>query len=183
MGVHRGSLCVLADADAVTPAPSATPARRRYTLFTRTGGAAVAENQNSKTAQRVRYRPGPFTRINLLLGVATYSVLPILVSWPAIHAHRITMNGWKVMVAEVALLQVALWYATVRCGSQEFPFWEGAAMIARYLRTGWLYTDVVAGGIGVCLLLIISDLIALTPKPRSLYYRMRHALYRNRLVQ
>ena len=140
-------------------------------------------SQNAKTTERVPFRPGPFTRFNLLLGVLTYSLLPMLVSWPAIHAHRVTAEGWKVIVVEVVLLQVALWFATVRCGSQQFPFWEGAAIVARYLRTGWFLSDVLAGGIGVCLLLIISDLIALTPKPRPLYYRMLHAFYRNRLIQ
>jgi hypothetical protein len=143
----------------------------------------MAGNQNSKNTQRVQYRPGPFTRFNLVLGMMVYSLLPVLLSWPAIHAHSVTMEGWKVIIAEVALLQVALWFATVRCGSKDFPFWEGAAMVARYLRTGWLYTDMLAGGIGVCILLIIADLIALTPKPRPLYYKMLHVFYRNRLVQ
>lgn len=143
----------------------------------------MAENQNSRTAQRVRYRPGPFTRINLLLGLATYSLLPILVSWPAIHARRVTIERWKFIITEVALLHVALWFATVRCGSQEFPFWEGVAMVARYLRTGWLWTDMLAGGLGVLVVFVISDLIALTPKPRPLYYRVLHAAYRNHLVR
>lgn len=143
----------------------------------------MAESQNSRTTQRVRYRPGPFTRINLVLGVALYSLLPILVSWPAIHAHRIAMNGWKAIIAEVALFQVALWFATVRCGSKEFPFWEGVAMVAGYLRTGWLWTDMLAGGLGVLVVLVISGLIALTPKPRPLYYRMLYTFYKNRLVQ
>ncbi len=134
-------------------------------------------------AGRAPYRPGPFTRFNLTLGVVTYSLLPILVSWQAIHSHRVTIASWKVIAAEVVLLQLALWFATVRCGSEEFPFWQGVALVARYLRTGWLYTDVLAGGIGVCLLLILSDFIALTPKPRPLYYRILHAFYRNRLVQ
>ncbi len=138
---------------------------------------------NSTAAGRAPYRPGPFTRFNLILGVVTYSLLPILVSWQAIRSHRITMASWKVIAAEVTLLQLALWFATVRCGSEEFPFWQGVTLVARYLRTGWLYTDVLAGGIGVCLLLILSDFIAFTPKPRPLYYRMLHAFYRNRLVQ
>lgn len=143
----------------------------------------MADNQNSKTAQRMRYRPDAFTRFNLVLGVVVYSLLPILLSWPAIHAHRVTADGWEVIAAEVGLLQIALWFATVRCGSEEFPFWQGAALVARYLRTGWFLSDVLAAGLGVPLLLIVADLIALTPKPRSLHYRMIHAFYRNRLVQ
>ena len=139
--------------------------------------------KDNKDTERVPYRPGPFTRFNLVLGVLVYSLLPVLLSWPAIHAHRVTIEGWKVIVAEVVLLQAALWFATVRCGSQQLPFWEGAAVVARYLRTGWFFSDVVAGGIGVCILLIISDLIALTPNPRPLYYKSLHAFYRNRLVQ
>lgn len=139
--------------------------------------------RNSKTGGRVQYRPGPFARFNLLLGVLVYSFLPVLVSLPAVHAHSITIDGWKIIAAEVVVLQVALWFATARCGSEEFPFWQGVALVARYLRTGWFYSDVLAGGLGVCLLLIISDLIAFTSKPRPLYYRLLHALYRNRLVQ
>lgn len=138
---------------------------------------------NSATVARAPYRPGPFTRFNLILGVVTYSLLPILLSWQAIHSRRARIASWEVIAAEVVLLQLALWFATVRCGSEEFPFWQGVALVARYLRTGWLYTDVLAGSIGVCLLLILSDFIALTPKPRPLYYRILHAFYRNRLVQ
>ncbi len=143
----------------------------------------MAENQNTKATGRVQYRPGPFTRFNLVLGVAVYSLLPLLLSWPAIHAHRVTMDGRWIIATEVVALQVALWFATVRCGSEEFPFWRGVTLVAGYLRTGWFYSDVLAGGIGVCLVLIIADLIALTPKPRPLYYRMLHAFYRNRLIQ
>ena len=143
----------------------------------------MRENQNSKAPERVRYRPGAFTKFNMVLGVIVYSLLPVILSWPAIHAHRVTMDGWQLLGAEVALLQVALWFAAVRCGSAEFPFWEGVALVARYLRTGWFYSDVLAAGLGICLLLIVADLIACTPKPRPLYYRMLHTAYRNRLVQ
>lgn len=148
-------------------------------------GALVTEMnpRNTKTTERVRYRPGPFTRFNLVLGVMIYSFLPVILSWPSIHANRVKMDGWEFIVAGVVLLQVALWSATVRCSSEEFSFWEGVSLVARYMRTGWLYSDVLAGAIAVCLLLLISDLIALTPKPRPLYYRMLHAAYRNRLVQ
>ena len=139
--------------------------------------------QDSKIAERVRYRPGPFTRVNLLLGVAAYSLLPVLVSWSTIKAGRMTTDDWMVIVAASLFLQIALWFATIRCGSKEFPFWEGAALVARYLRTGWLWTDVLAGGLGVFFLLFVADCIALTPKPRTLYYRVLHIVYRNRLVQ
>lgn len=145
----------------------------------------VAEKnvQNSQTAGRVHYRPGPFTRFNLALGVVAYSLLPLLASWPAINAHRITTDGWGILAAEIILLQVALWFATVRCGSEEFPFWQGVTLVAAYMRTGWLYTDLLVGGISVVFVLVISDLIALAPKPQALYYRVLRAFYTRRLVQ
>ena len=139
--------------------------------------------QDSTAAGRVKYRPGPFTRINLLFGVAAYSLLPMVVSWPAIQAGRTAADDWMVIVAASLFLQIALWFAVVRCGSKELPFWEGVALVAGYLRTGWLWADMLVGGLGVFCLLIVSGCIALTPRPRTLYYRVLHIVYRNRLIQ
>lgn len=148
-------------------------------------GVAVTEKNTDDSGDKspIHYRPGPFTRMNLALGVLCYSVLPVLLSWPAIRAHRLTIYDWEVIAVEVMLLQVALWFATVRCGSKELPFWQGMTLVAAYMRTGWLYTDLLVGGISVMCVLIIADCIALTPKARPLYYRMLHAFYRHRLTQ
>ncbi len=99
---------------------SASP---RYTWRLEKGGPVTEKNvENAKTAGRKKYRPGPFTRINLILGVFAYSLLPLLAQWTAIHAHRITFDDWKVIVGEVVFLQIALWFATKRCSSEKFSF-------------------------------------------------------------
>ena len=76
------------------------------------------------------------------------------------------VNGCNVIAAEVVAAHMALWFATVRCTRKEFPFWEGVALVARYMRTEWLWTDVLAGGLGISCLLIAFDCIALTPSFR-----------------
>lgn len=146
---------------------------------------AVADSDSANSADegRVRYRPGIFTSVNLLLGILAYSLLPLLASSPAIHAHRLTAAGLQLVIAEVVALQMALWFAVRRCGSEELPFWQGVALVARYMKTGWIYTDMVMGGIGVLLFLVIADVIAFTPNPRLFYYRVLHRFYRIRLVQ
>ena len=144
---------------------------------------ADSDSANSKGDDRIRYRPGIFTSLNLLLGILAYSLLPLLASWPAIHAHRVTTADWQLIFAEVVALQMALWWAVRRCGSEELPFWQGVALVARYMKTGWIYTDMVMGGIGVLLFLVIADVIAFTPTPRLFYYRLLHRFYRTRLVQ
>lgn len=144
---------------------------------------ADSDSANSKAEGPVRYRPGIFTRVNLLLGILTYSLLPLLASWPAIHAHHVTSADWQLIIAEVVALQMALWFAVRRCGSEELPFWQGVALVARYMKTGWIYTDMVMGGIGVVMFLVIADIIAFTPNPRIFYYRVLHRFYRIRLVQ
>lgn len=144
---------------------------------------ADSDSANSKGDGQVRYRPGIFTTLNLLLGILAYSLLPLLASWPAIHAHRVTPADWQLIIAEVVVLQMALWFAVRRCGSEELPFWQGVALVARYMKTGWIYTDMLMGAIGVFLFLVIADVIAFTPKPRIFYYSMLHRFYRTRLVQ
>lgn len=144
---------------------------------------ADSDSANSGAGGQVRYRPGIFTGLNLLLGILAYSLLPLLASWPAIHAHRVTTADWQLIIAEVVALQMALWFAVRRCGSEELPFWQGVALVAKYMKTGWIYTDMLMGGVGVLLFLVIADVIAFTPTPRALYYRSLHRFYMTRLVQ
>lgn len=119
----------------------------------------------------------------MLLGVLTYSLGPLLAYWPAIHAHRATIHDWKVIATQTAFLQVALWFATKRCRTENFSFWEGVSLVASYMRTGWIYSDLLVGGISVFCLLIIADFIALSTRPQLLHYRILQVFYNHRLRQ
>jgi hypothetical protein len=137
----------------------------------------------ARTRNRVRYRLGIFTRFILLLGVLAYSLLPLLASWPAIHARKLTFENWQVVCLEAVILQAALWLAAKRCGYEGLSFWDGASLVAGSMRSGWVYIDMFIGGFSVFCFLIISVFIALFPKPQSLYYRLVRLFVRNRLLQ
>jgi hypothetical protein len=103
----------------------------------------VVEKSGStaRSSSRRRYRPGIFTRFVLLLGVLAYSLLPLLASWPAIHARSLTFEQWQVVCLEAVILQVALWLAATRCGYEGLWFWQGASLVAGSMKSGWVYID------------------------------------------
>lgn len=138
---------------------------------------------NTKERDRPRYRPGIFTRFVLVLGVLTYSLLPLVVSWPTIHAGRLTSNEWDVIVGAVVFLQFALWFAVSRCGYQGLTYWEGVSLVAGCMRTGWTYTDMLVGGLSVCFFLMATGVIALTSKPQAGFHRLVKTFLNNRLLQ
>jgi hypothetical protein len=138
---------------------------------------------NAKSGGRPRYRAGLFTRFILILGVLAYSLLPLLASWPAVHARRLTFQDWGVIAGLVVFLQIALQFAVKRCGYKGLSFWEGVSLVAGCMRTGSAYTDMLIGGLSVFCFLIAAVLVALTPKPQIWFYRLVRMFFNNRLRQ
>ena len=107
----------------------------------------------------------------------------MLIAWPAIRARSLSHYEWQVICIEVACLQGALWFASMRLSYPELSFWEGACVVAASMSTGWIYVDLVVGGLSVLLFLFAADAIALSPKPQLLFYQLVRLCVRNRLRQ
>jgi len=123
------------------------------------------------------------TRINIMLGVLTVSLAPLLWMWRAIQNGEMDQQSWVSLVAQLALGQFLLWHAQKRCSSRNLTYWQGVAVVAASIRTHWIYTDVLLALLVLPLMLTASAVLAFSTRPAYLFQRLVHGFYRNRMEQ
>jgi hypothetical protein len=128
-------------------------------------------------------RVGLFTRLNIVVGIAIYSFLPLLFHLSDLRTGRMDLSDWGSLLVEIVLLQGLLWLAARRCSSAQLAFWQGVTLTAACMRTGFVYFDLVLSGVSVAVLLLASACFSILPNPTSLYVGAVRLFYENRMYQ
>jgi hypothetical protein len=123
------------------------------------------------------------TRLNILLGLLTISLAPLLWTWQTVRAGEMDAQSWIVLILELVVIQLLLWHAQKRCTSPKLPYWQGVAVIAACIRTNWIYTDVLLALLVLPLIFAASAAFAFTTRPATRFERLVHSFYRNRMEQ
>jgi hypothetical protein len=120
-----------------------------------------------------------FTRATLALGVLGFSLLPL--GLVLAIAEGATGEGVGLAVLGVVLLQAALWRATRRCASPEYPFWRSVEYVAACASTGWSALDLVFVPAAVALALVVASALAWSATPLPSFLRFLRFVYDHRL--
>jgi hypothetical protein len=135
-------------------------------------------------------------RVPLFAHIYTWLFLLVLSVWPlAVPAllsrhSAVPSSTWATALAAIALIQIAFWYAQLRCSNQSLSYWNGLLVVAASMSTGWAQMSLIIVLPSLLVVFVASIVLTLYSEIRGApqeaplrFQRLLRWFYGNRMRQ